>query len=82
MRVTIVENEQDNTDKIIDTLGIDKADRLMYLYNNAYQAGTEYDKTFKTGFHKSKDEIFRLKAKREKFTDEEIDLFLQYGPNS
>ena len=56
--------------------GVKRAERLMHLCNESYPRGTKYDKTFKTGFYRSKEQIFAIKAKREGFTQEQIDMFL------
>jgi len=57
--------------------GAKKAMRLQYLWNESYPCGTKYDKTFKTGFYRSKEQIFVIKAKREGFTDKQIKMFMR-----
>jgi len=56
--------------------GVKKAERLLHLWNDSYPCGTKYDKTFKTGFYRSKEQIFWIKAKRDGFTQEQIDMFM------
>jgi len=57
--------------------GVKRAERLMWIWNNSYQIGTKYDQVFKTGFHHTKRQVFDLKAKKEGFTDEQIQCFLE-----
>jgi hypothetical protein len=56
--------------------GVSKAEQMQRLWNDSYPCGTKYDKTFKTGFYRSKEQVFWIKAKREGFTQEQIDMFL------
>ena len=57
--------------------GVKRAERLCYLCNNSYPTGTLYDKTFKTGFYHSKIDNFISKAKREGYTEKQINMFLE-----
>ena len=56
--------------------GVKKAEQMMRLWNDSYPCGTKYDKTFKTGFYRSKEQIFNIKAKRDGFTQKQINMFL------
>ena len=52
-----------------------RASRLMFLWNEAYPCGTQYD--FLLGKGKTKQQIFESKAKREGFSLEQIKAFLE-----
>ena len=68
-------DEQATQDNMVEIVGgRSKADRLMYLLNNSYPSGTAYDRLHGRG--KTKNEVFRSKAKAEGFSDEHIDAFL------
>ena len=70
-------DEMKTQEAFVDFLGsVQRAERLMQISNSSYSCGTEYDRVFKTGFSRTKGEVFRAKAKREGFTDAEIDAFL------
>ena len=56
--------------------GYTRADRLLYISNNSYPHGTKYDKLFRKSSYMSKQDVFRSKAKREGFTDKQINMFL------
>ena len=70
-------DEQESQAMFEDAVGgVKKAERMQRLWNDSYPCGTKYDKTFKTGFYHSKEQIFAIKAKRDGFTQEQIDMFL------
>lgn len=52
-----------------------RASRLLFLWNESYPCGTEYD--FLLGKGKNKQQIFESKAKREGFSIEQIKAFLE-----
>jgi hypothetical protein len=54
--------------------GVKRAQRMLYLWNDSYPAGSEYDRMMGRGA--SKAEVFKAKAKREGFTDEQIAAFM------
>jgi len=56
--------------------GINRAERLVWLWNNSYPSGTAYDRMFRANSYQSKENIFKNKAKREGFADEQIKAFL------
>ena len=59
-------------EQMVDIVGgTKKADRLSYLYNNSYPIDMGWRNK------KTKGEVFRSKAKREGFTDNQVDAFLQ-----
>jgi len=60
-----------------ETLGVNRAMRLMGIWNDSYPTGTKYDKTFKTGFYHSKQDNFISKAKSNGYTESEITMFLE-----
>ena len=64
---------QDGHNLFGETLGSQRADRIEYLWKSTYDNRSAYDKMMGRG--RSKDEVFCAKAKREGFTDEEIDAF-------
>lgn len=67
-------DEQATQDDFVELVGgTAKADRLMNIYNNSYPSGTAYDRL--QGRGKTKDEVFQAKAKREGYTDEQIEAF-------
>jgi hypothetical protein len=49
--------------------GVRRAQRLLYIYNNSYPMPGRWTEQV------SKDQVFRSRAKREGFTDAEIDAF-------
>lgn len=57
--------------------GQERADRLQWIWNNSYPSGTEYDRIFWPGRYRTKEQVFRLKARREGFKDNEISSFLE-----
>lgn len=54
-----------------------RAERLQRIWNNSYPSGTAYDRIFWPECYKSKEEVFRIKARREGFKDNEISSFLE-----
>jgi hypothetical protein len=67
-------DEQATTDAFEQFVGgVRKAQHLLYLYNNSYPHGTEMDRLMGKG--RTKDQVFRTKAKREGFTDAHINAF-------
>ena len=57
--------------------GQERADRLQRIWDSSYPCGTEYDLIFWPGRYKTKEKVFRLKARREGFKDNEISSFLE-----
>jgi len=54
-----------------------RAERLQRIWNNSYPSGTAYDRIFSPGRYRTKEQVFRLKARREGFKDNEISSFLE-----
>jgi len=57
--------------------GRERADRLQWIRDNSYPCGTECNRISGTRRYKTKEEVFRLRAKREGFKDNEISSFLE-----
>ena len=73
----MVVDEQEKQDRFEELVGsVQRATRIQAIWNNSYPHGTEYDKTFKTGHYRSKEDDFKRKAKSAGFTDREITAFL------
>jgi len=69
--------EQERTDDFVRLVGgVRKADRLQWIWNTSYPYGTEYDRVFKTGFYKTKEDVFRSRARKEGFSEGQINAFL------
>jgi len=69
--------EQEKTDAFVCLVGgVQRADRLMWIWNNSYSQGTEYDRLFYPRRHKTREEVFKLRAKKERFSEDEISAFL------
>lgn len=66
-------DEQATQDAFVDFVGgSTRADKLSRISQNSYPHGTnDMDP-----YYKSRAEVFRLKAKLEGFTDEEVDAFI------
>ena len=76
-RINEFRDEQAENDKFVDMVGgTAKADRMMQIMNNSYPVGTQYDKLMKNGQHKTKEQVFAIKAKRAGFTNKQIQAFL------
>ena len=54
--------------------GRQRAERLLWIWNNSYPSGTAYDKLMGRG--STKEQVFTVKAKREGFSEQDIDAFL------
>lgn len=68
-------NEAEATKQFEELMGSPRrAERLLHLYSRSYSTGTALDVL--RGQGKTKIQAFRLYAKREKFTEQEIDAFL------
>ena len=66
-------NEKEKTEKFIRKVGLERADRLQEIMNNSYPRTI-----WNFGWRElSTEDVFREKAKREGFTDKEIDMFLE-----
>jgi hypothetical protein len=70
-------SSQDDHDEFGEALGIKRAERLMRIYQDSYPQGTQYDKTMRTGHYKSTSDVFKIRAKREGYTDKEINWLLR-----
>jgi len=67
-------DEQAMTDKFEELCGgVKKAQRLLYLWQNSYPVGDKLDMLYGRGLTKA--QVFERAAKREGFTDEQIDYF-------
>ena len=62
--------EQDRNDYFADTLSWNRAVNLRKIWMNSYPSFDGYDRKVE------KKEIFRIKAKRDGYTDKEIDMFM------
>jgi hypothetical protein len=70
-------DEQISTDMFEEAVGgAKRAEHLQYIWNNSFPVGTEYDRKMRERYYHSKEDMFRLKAKREGYTDEQIEMFL------
>lgn len=69
--------EQEKNDAFVCLVGgIRRADRLMWIWNNSYPHGTEYDRLFYPRRHKTRKQDFKSRAKKEGFSGDEISAFL------
>ena len=57
--------------------GQERAGMLQRIWNNSYPSGTDYDRIFWPKRYRTKEQVFRLKARREGFKDNEISSFLE-----
>jgi hypothetical protein len=70
------ETQMDKQDKVVELVGRNKMDELQKIWNRSYPRfcsipyGEEYPKNH------TKEEVFKEDAKRNGFTNKEIDLFL------
>jgi len=72
MKAVRYENEQEKQDRFMRLVGgKQRAEELQRISNNSYPRLGGY-----TGQRYSKYEVFREKAKRAGFTDEQIDAFI------
>jgi hypothetical protein len=55
--------------------GPSRAFKLLHIYKDSYPSGTELDRLY--GLGKSKVEVFKAKARREGFNDEQVAAFLR-----
>lgn len=55
-------------------LGVSRAEQLLHLYRETYDHRTEYDRLMGKGI--SKTEKFRKRARRDGYSDDEIEAFL------
>lgn len=68
-------DEQRTQDAFVDYVGgTAKAEQLSRIWQNSWPSGTNYDRLMGRGG--TKEDVFRAKAKREGFTDEDVDAFL------
>lgn len=56
--------------------GRNRAEYLSAIWDRTFPSGTQYDKLMETGQYRSKEENFRINAKRDGFYDSEVDAFL------
>jgi hypothetical protein len=70
-------DEAKQHDAFVDEVGFANAERLMQLYSMSYPVGTEYDKLMRTGFYKTKEQVFTNRARSQGFTQRQIALFLE-----
>lgn len=67
--------EAERTEEFEDLVGVNRAQRLQQIWNNSYPMGTAYDNLFGRG--KSKEQVFKEKARQAGFWDYEIEAFLE-----
>lgn len=70
-------NEAEQTRTFVETVGFENAERLMMLYGRSFPTGTEYDKLFRNGQYRTKDQNFARLAMSEGFTRRDVNLFLE-----
>jgi hypothetical protein len=70
-------NEAKQHDAFVNEVGIDAADRLLQIYLMSHPVGTEYDKLMKTGFYKTKEQVFTNRARSQGFTQRQVSAFLE-----
>jgi len=70
-------DEREKHKQFEEKLGITRAFRLLWIWNNSYPTGTKYDRDFRTGLYHSKKDNFMLRAKNSGYTVSEINMFLE-----
>jgi hypothetical protein len=70
-------DEATQHDTFVHKVGFANAERLMQLYLMSHPVGTEYDKLMRTGFYKTKEQVFTNQARSQGFTQRQISLFLE-----